>query len=68
VPFMVGGFALSSLDDETPKTAGESAEAQLTPEIQPPLRDENGRFSRRKTSRSGNTDRTRGIKEWRAKR
>ena len=30
--FMVGGFALSSLGDETPKTAGVSAKAQLTPE------------------------------------
>jgi len=45
VLFMVGGFALSSLDDETPKTAGVSVEAQLTPETQPPLRDEKGRFS-----------------------
>lgn len=69
VLFMVGGFALSSLGDETPKTAGVSAKAQLTPETQPPLRDEKGRFSRKKPTRSGNTDdRTRGIKEWRAKR
>ena len=29
--FMVGGFALSSLGDETPEAAGVSAEAQLTP-------------------------------------
>lgn len=67
--FMVGGFALSSLGDETPKTAGASARAQLTPEKQPPLRDEKGRFSGKKPTRSENTeDRTRGIKEWRAKR
>jgi len=46
--FMVGGFALSSLDDETPKTAGVSVEVQLTPETQQPLRDEKGRFSREK--------------------
>ena len=65
---MVGGFALSSLRDETPKTAEESAKAQLTPETQPPLRDENGRFSRRKPTRSENTYRTRGMQEWRAKR
>ena len=68
VLFMVGGFALSSPGDETPKTAGESAKAQLTPETQPPLRDENGRFSRKKPTRSENMDRTRGIQEWRAKR
>jgi len=37
VLFMVGGFALSSLGDETLKTAGLSAKAQLTPEIQPHL-------------------------------
>ena len=67
--FMVGGFALSSLADETPEAAGVSAELQLTPETQPPLRDENGRFSRKKPTPSGKTqDRTRGIKEWRAKR
>lgn len=67
--FMVGGFALSSLGDETPKTAGVSAEVQLIREKQPPLRDEKGRFSRKKPTRSGNTDdRTRGIQEWRAKR
>lgn len=66
--FMVGGFALSSLGDETPKTAGVSTEVQLTPEKQP-LRDENGRFARKKPTQSGKTDdRTRGIKEWRAKR
>ena len=66
--FMVGGFALSSMGDETPKTAGVSAEVQLTREKQPPLRDEKGRFSQNKTTRSGNThDRTRGIKEWRAR-
>ena len=41
---MVGGFALSSLADETQEAAGVSAELQLTPETQPPLRDENGRF------------------------
>lgn len=34
VLFMVGGFALSSLGDETPKTAGPSAKAQLTLDIQ----------------------------------
>ena len=44
VLFMVGGFALSSLGDETPKIAGVSAKAQLTPE-KPPLRYEKGRFS-----------------------
>ena len=67
--FMVGGFALSSLADETPEAAGVSAELQLTPETQPPWRDENGRFSRKKPTPSGKTeDRTRGIKEWRAKR
>ena len=66
---MVGGFALSSMGDETAKTAGVSAEVQLTREKQPPLRDEKGRFSQKKPIRSGNTaDRTRGIKEWRAKR
>ena len=54
---------------ETPKTAEESAKAQLTPETKPPLRDEKGRFSRKKPAQSGNTeDRTRGIKEWKAKR
>lgn len=37
VLFMVGGFALSSLGDETQKTAGLSAKVQLTPEIQPQL-------------------------------
>ena len=47
--FMVGGFALSSLSDETPEAAGVSAEGQLTPEMKPPLRDEKGRFSRKKT-------------------
>ena len=68
VLFMVGGFALSSLGDETPKTAGVSAKAELTQEKPPPLRDEKGRLSRKKPTRSGNTDdRTRGIKEWRAK-
>ena len=69
VVFTVGGFALSSLGDETPKTSGMSAKAQLTPDKQPPLRDEKGRFSRKKLTRRGNTeDRTRGIKEWRTKR
>ena len=67
--FMVRGFALSSLGNETRKTAGMSAKAQLTPEKQPSLRDEKGRFSRKKPTRRGKTDnRTRGIKEWRAKR
>ena len=67
--FMVGGFALSSMDDERAKIAGVSAEAQLTREKQPPLGDEKGRFSQKKPIRSGNTDdRTRGINEWRAKR
>ena len=66
---MVGGFALSSLGDETPKTAGVSAEVQLTRQKQPPLRDEKGRFSRKKPTRSVNTDdSTRGIQQWRAKR
>ena len=66
---MVGGFALSSISDETPKTAGVSAEVQLTREKQPPLRDEKGRFSQKKPTRGENTDgRTGGIKEWRAKR
>ena len=67
--FMVGGFALSSISGETPKTAGVSAEVQLTREKQPPLRDEKGRFSQKKPTRGENTDdRTGGIKEWRAKR
>ena len=67
--FMVGGFALSSMGDDTLKTAGVSAEVQLTREKQPPMRDERGRFSQKKPTRSGNVDdRTRGIKEWRAKR
>ena len=43
--FMVGGFALSSLNDETPEAAEVSAEGQLTPEMKPPLRDEKGQFS-----------------------
>ena len=47
--FMVGGFALSSLSDETPEAAGVSVEGQLTPEMKPSLRDEKGRFSRKKT-------------------
>ena len=68
VPFLVGGFALSSLSNETPKTAGMSEKAQLIPEKQSPMRGEKGRFSREKPTRSGNTDRTRDIKEWRAKR
>ena len=64
--FMVGGFALSSLSDETPEAAGVSA---LTPEMKPPLRDEKGRFSRKKTMSSGKPEeRTRGIKESRANR
>ena len=66
---MVGGFALSSISDETPKTPGVSAEVQLTREKQPPLLDKKGQFSQKKPTRSENTDdRTRGIKEWRAKR
>ena len=40
VLFMVGGFTLSSLGDETPKISGVSSKAHLTPEKQPPLRDE----------------------------
>ena len=58
--FMFGRFALTSMCDETPKTAGVSAEVQLTREKQPPLRDEKGRFSQKKThskwkpTRSGN--------------
>lgn len=47
VLFMVEGFALSSLGDGTPKTAGMSAKAQLTPEKQPSLPDEKGRFRER---------------------
>ena len=67
--FMVGGFASSSMGDETPKTAGVSAEVQLTQEKPTPLRDGKGLFSQKQSTRSGNTDdRTRGIKEWRAKR
>ena len=37
--FMVRGFALSSMGNETPKKAGVSAEVHLTREKQPPLRD-----------------------------
>lgn len=67
--FMAGGFALSSMGDDTLKTAGVSAEMQLTREKKPPMRDEKGRFSQKKPTRSGNVEhRTRGIKEWRAKR
>ena len=69
--FVVGGFALCSLGDETPEAAGVCAEleGQLTPETQPPLRDEKGRFSRKIATSSGKLeDRTRGIVEWRAKR
>ena len=67
--FMVRGFASSSMGDETPKTAGVSAEVQLTQEKPTPLRDGKGLFSQKQSPRSGNTDdRTRGIKEWRAKR
>ena len=65
---MFGGFALSSMADETPKTAGVSAEVQLTRQKPLPLRDEKGRFSQKKPTRSDTDDRTRGIKEWRAKR
>ena len=66
---MVGGFALSFPGDGTPKTSGVSSKAHLTPEKQPPLSDAKGWFSRKKPTRSGNTDdRTRGLKEWRAKR
>ena len=57
------------MGDETPKKAGMSAEVQLTREKKPPLRDEKGRFSQKKPTRSGNTDiRTWRVKEWRAKR
>lgn len=35
VPFMVGGFALSSPGDETPKTCGVSSKAYLTPQRNP---------------------------------
>ena len=66
--FMVGGFALGSLGDETPEAAGVCAEGQLTPETQPALRDEKGRFSRKATSSGKPEDRTRGITEWRTKR
>ena len=48
VLFMVGGFVLSSLGDETPKTTGMSPKAQVTTEKQPPLRDGKGRFSGKK--------------------
>ena len=59
VLFTIGGFALSSLGDET---AGMSAKAQLIPQKQPPLSDQKGRFSRQQPTRSGNRDdRTRGI-------
>ena len=69
VLFMIGGFALSSLGDETPKRAVMSPRAQVTPDKQPPLRDGKGRFSRKKPTRSSNPDdRTRRIKEWRPKR
>lgn len=61
---MVRGFASSSMGDETPKTAGVSAEVQLTRKKQPPLLDEKGWFSQKKPTQSGNTDdRTHGIKE-----
>ena len=67
--FIVRGFTLSSLGDKTPKKAGMSMKVQLTPEKQPPLRDQNRRFSRKKLTQSANTDdRTCGIKEQRAKR
>ena len=60
---------MSSLENETSKPAGVSTKEQLTPEKQPPLREEKGQFSRKKPIGSGNwEDRTRGIKEWRAKR
>ena len=49
--FMVRGFALCSLGNETPEAAGLSAEGQLKPKTQPPLRDEKGRFSRKKKVR-----------------
>ena len=48
VLFMVRGFVLSSLGDETPKTTGMSPKAQVTTEKQPPLRDGKGRFSGKK--------------------
>ena len=50
--FMVGGFALSSLSDESPEAAGVSAEGQLTLEMKPSLRDEKGRFSRKTGSQN----------------
>ena len=53
--FMVGGFALSSMIDETPKKAGVSSEVQPTREKQPLVRDEKGRFSQKKPTRRGNT-------------
>ena len=66
---MVGGFASSFMGDETAKSAGASAEVQLTREKQLPLRDEKGRLSQKKLIQRENTDdRTRGINEWRAKR
>ena len=61
---MVGGFALGSQDDEMDLTEG-----QVTPEIQPPSGDKNGRFTRKE--REGGKkliDKTRGIRDWRAKR
>ena len=60
--FMVGGFALSSMSDETPKKAGVSSEFNRHGRKPPPVRDEKGRFSQKKPTRNGNTDnRTRGI-------
>ena len=50
---MVRGFASSSMGDETPKTAGVSAEVQLTRKKQPPLLDEKGWFSQKKPTRGG---------------
>ena len=66
---MVGGFALSSLGDETPTATEGSLEVHLTPEQPTQLRDKNGRFARKKPTESVSMDkRTRGIREWRAKR
>ena len=53
---MVGDFTLSSLGHETPKTTGVSAKAQLAPEKQLSLRDEKGRFSRKKPIGGGNME------------
>lgn len=63
---MVGGFALSSLNSETPKKSDEEVKRSSEKEN---LRDERGRFARTQPKPNGNLERrTRGIREWRAKR